>query len=123
MKKYFQYSILAAFLALFSAGHAAAQTFGCASGKLCNPLGNVNNLTEFIRRVLQVVVEIGFPIAVFFIIYSGFLFVKARGNPEEINTAKKAFMWSVIGTVVLLGAWVIAEAIGGTINQLGGRSF
>ena len=57
-------------------------------------------------------------VAVFFIVYSGFLFVTARGSEDKLKTAKRALLYSVIGTAILLGAWVIAEVIASTINQL-----
>ena len=52
------------------------------------------------------------------IIYSGFLFVFARGNDEKLKTAKDALFYSIIGAAVLLGSWAIAEMIASTINTL-----
>jgi len=74
---------------------------------------------EFIFAILRIVVLIGIPIAVFFVIYAGFLFVTARGSDEQLNKAKKAFFWALIGSAVLLGAWVLAKAVEGTLMQLG----
>ena len=65
-------------------------------------------------------VSIGFPILVLALVYSGFLFVKAQGNPTEIETAKKAFFWTVVGGVVLLGSSILAGAIGGTVDAVKG---
>lgn len=78
---------------------------------LKNPLGNVNTLDAFIQVIAKTAATLGGIIAVIFIIYSGFLFVKARGNPTEITKAKETLKWTVIGTAVLLGAYVIAQAI------------
>ncbi|MCR4306787.1 MAG: pilin, partial [Candidatus Yonathbacteria bacterium] len=78
----------------------------------------VANLNALIEKILKVVVDIGTPIAVLFIIYAGFLFVTAQGDPTKITKAKNAFTWAIIGTAVLLGAWVLAVAIGGTIGNL-----
>ena len=88
------------------------------SGTLPNPL-NANTIPEFIASILNIVVQIGVPIVALFIIYSGFLFVKARGNPEELKTAKTAIVWTLIGAAILLGASVLADVIGGTISDLG----
>ncbi len=90
---------------------------GGISGKLDNPI-SVNSFPEFISLLLKIAVQIGFPVAVLFIIYSGFLFVKAQGNEKELETAKKALTWTIIGTAILLGASVISYAIQNTINQL-----
>ena len=88
--------------------------------KLENPLGDkVKTLPDFVVLILDnIVIPIGGVIVVFFVIYSGFLFVKARGKPEEIKTAIKTFQYTIIGALVLLGAKVIAGVIQGTIGAL-----
>jgi len=45
------------------------------------------------------------------IIWSGFLFVTARGSDEQLKKAKSTFQWTIIGAVVLLGSSAIAKAI------------
>ncbi|MEK7152145.1 MAG: hypothetical protein AAB773_01815, partial [Patescibacteria group bacterium] len=52
---------------------------GSAKATLQSPLGGVANLNDLIEKILKVVVDIGTPIAVLFIIYAGFLFVTAQG--------------------------------------------
>lgn len=100
-----------------SAAGMSGGSGGSFSGKLDNPI-SVGSFPEFIALLLKIAVQIGFPIAVLFIIYSGFLFVKAQGNETELTKAKKALTWTIIGTAVLLGASVISYAIQNTINQL-----
>ena len=85
---------------------------------LPNPL-KVDTLAAFVQKVLEIVTTIGIPIVAIFIIYSGFLFVKARGNPEELKTAKQTFLWTVVGAAILLGSWILAKAICETVVQLG----
>ena len=86
---------------------------------LNNPLGAQNqSLMDLIATLLILVARIGAVICVFFIIYSGFLFIKAQGNEGELTKAKSIFMWSIIGTAVLLGASVIAQVITGTVYSV-----
>lgn len=87
---------------------------------LPNPVGANTTLFALLGKVLDVMVSIGFPILVLALVYSGFLFVKAQGNPTEIETAKKAFFWTVVGGVVLLGSSILAGAIGGTVDAVKG---
>ena len=96
-----------------------APTLLFAAG-LENPLagGGITSIATFVEKFLKAVVYVGFPIAVLFIVYSGFLFVLAQGNSGELEKAKKNFMWTVIGVGLFLGAWALAELIRGTINQL-----
>ncbi|MBI5004834.1 MAG: hypothetical protein HZC04_01450 [Candidatus Lloydbacteria bacterium] len=96
---------------------ALANSPGSGSNALPNPIA-ASTFQELIQKMLKVVIDIGVPVATLFIIYSGFLFVKAQGNPEKLKEAKETFFWTIVGTAVLLGAWVLAQAIAGTINQL-----
>ncbi|MDD5068849.1 MAG: pilin [Candidatus Pacebacteria bacterium] len=89
-----------------------------SNGRLPNPLGNTCDLYTLLNKILKVAEQIGGVIIVLAIIYTGFLFVKARGNSEELETAKRAFMWTVIGAGVLLGATVLSKIIENTIKQL-----
>ena len=93
---------------------------GFAQG-LDNPLQKqFSSLPAFIEEVVDILRTMGFYAAVVGLVYSGFLFVKARGNDQELSKAKQALWWTVIGTAVLLGAWVFAEAIKNTICEIRG---
>ena len=82
-----------------------------------NPL-KFKTLGEFVEELVTVARNIGMLVAVFSIVYAGFLKVTALGDEEKLKKANKAFLWSVIGTAVLLGAWLIATAIQGTVQEL-----
>ncbi|MBI2120510.1 MAG: hypothetical protein HYT94_02710 [Parcubacteria group bacterium] len=88
-----------------------------ATEQLENP-AKAATLQDFIHDILAIIVKIGIPVATVFIIWSGFLFLTAQGDEKQLTTAKHAFVWSCIGTGVLLGAWVLATAIKGTIDLL-----
>jgi len=94
----------------------AVTATGPSSG-LTNPIA-ANSLSQFLTKFLDILVQVGFPIIVLAIIYTGFLFVKAQGNPEELQTAKRAFMWTVIGALILLGASAISELVQGTVDEI-----
>lgn len=81
-----------------------------AQVELPNPV-NANTFTELINLFAGLAVQIGIPIAAIFIIFAGFQFVTARGNQTKLQNAKTTFYWTIIGTVILVGAWVIAKAV------------
>ena len=86
---------------------------------LDNPLGDkINDLPYFIYTILEVVFQIGAILSVLAIIYVGFLFVSARGDPEKLVTARRAFLYTIIGIAVLLGATLIASVIDSTVTDL-----
>ncbi len=84
-----------------------------------NPLGAGNDSVEALMlKIMTLVVTVGAIVVVFFIIYSGYLFVKARGNPTEIEKAKSTFFATVIGATILLGADIIANVVINTVNTI-----
>ncbi len=85
--------------------------------KLDNPI-KYDDLGSLLIAVAEEAAKVGFYIVIFFIIYSGFLFVKARGNDKELESAKRTFLYTVIGAAILLGATVLANVIQGTVEQL-----
>lgn len=85
--------------------------------KLENPISS-NTINEFIVKILEGILKIGLPIIALAVIYCGFLFVAARGNPEKISKAKDALLYTLIGAGVLLGSWAIAELISDTVSAL-----
>lgn len=88
------------------------------SGSMFKNPASVESVEKFIERVLQAVVYIALPIIALFMVYAGFLFVKARGSSSDIEEAKKNFSAVVIGAILILGAWVFATLIAGTVSQI-----
>ncbi len=86
---------------------------------IINPLDNkIDTIPKFIVAVIEIVLIIAVPIIVLAVIYVGFLFVKAQGNPEAITKAKKALIYTLIGAALVLGAFVIANAIDKTVDEI-----
>lgn len=88
-------------------------------GKIHNPLGKTTSIPALIKSTLEGALVIGIPVVALAIIYCGFLFVFAMGNPEKLKKAKDALLYTLIGAAVLLGAWAIANLIVTTVKGLG----
>ncbi len=82
-----------------------------------NPL-KAQSLTELITMVIKLLIELGIPVAILFIIYAGFKYVTARGKPDAIKEAHAILLWTVVGIAVLLGSMVIAEIVKNTIEAV-----
>ena len=106
---------LAAAVVLLNTSIAFAQQTG-----LQNPL-QFSDIASFIAGALKVLVIVALPIITVFIVISGFMFVAARGNEKKLEDAKRNFVYVIIGAILILGAWVIATLIGGTISQIVGQ--
>lgn len=108
--------ILASFLMIAPVFFARAD----GSGTLENPLKGINTVPDFIQKIISdIILPIGVPVITFFIIYSGYLFVAARGDAAKLKAAKDTLLYTVIGAAVILGAWILAQAIGQTVKELG----
>ena len=94
----------------------------CGSGST-NSFNNVSkycDIKSFVAGALKAFVMLSLPIVAFFIVLSGFYFVIARGNPAKLTTAKWNFLYVMIGTCLVLGAWLLASLIGSTVTQITG---
>ena len=92
-----------------------------AEGGLNNPLNsNFSSVPAFIAGALKALALIALPIITLFLVISGFLFVTAQGNEQKLQKAKLNFFYVIIGALLILGAWIIATLIAGTVNQVAG---
>ncbi|MCC2630673.1 MAG: hypothetical protein K0S38_482 [Candidatus Paceibacter sp.] len=84
--------------------------------QLCNPLkSRYGTLCQVLVGLLTLITEIGALIAVILIIWTGFKFITAQGNPAKLGEAKRAFFAVIIGTAILLGASAIANVVVRTV--------
>jgi hypothetical protein len=89
--------------------------------KITNPLkaGVGDNLTSIVAAIMSgIVMPIASVLVVLAILYSGFQFVVAQGNPTELQKARSGLLWVLIGSAILLGAYGISTALEATIKQI-----
>ena len=72
--------------------------------------------------ILNLVMQLGTVAVIFMLVYTGFKYVAARGNPGAIASAHQALAWTVIGALVLLGSAALAQGICATVVALGSGS-
>ncbi len=87
------------------------------SGVLQNPT-KFSTVAEFMNAIFGVLIQLGAVAVTLAIVYSGFLFVAARGNPEELKKAKTTLFWTILGSLVLLGAQVISDIIENSLKTV-----
>ena len=105
---------------LISSTHAQTTSTGAISFQLSNPLGGTADLPTFVQNILKAAVLFLTPVVTVMMLYSGFLFVKARGNSENLTEAKSALMYTMIGAALVLGAEGFSLVIKNTVTCLGG---
>lgn len=85
---------------------------------ITNPLGNTDTVNGLIKKILIGVIKIGIPLIAIMLVYTGFLYVMARGKPAAIETANQSLLYTLLGAAILLGSWAIAQLISNTVLQL-----
>ncbi len=86
---------------------------------LINPLGASGSTLEgFLGSILDIVIRIGTIVVILMLVFVGYKFVVARGDPGEIKAAKDNLLWTVVGALILLGAKAIAIGIEATVKAL-----
>jgi hypothetical protein len=74
-----------------------------------------DNIAVIVARVIRVALTLVGVIFVILIIYAGFLYLLARGEPEPVKKAKKIFQQSIIGLIIIFSAYSITSFI---LNRL-----
>ncbi len=64
-------------------------------------------------------IYLGISFAILAIIWVGFKFVLAQGNPEKIKEARTWFFYIIIGLAILISARVIVEVVQNTLIKSG----
>lgn len=91
---------------------------GGLSFKLKSPLkiDASAGIEGLIKALLNILLVIAIPIIVFFIIYAGFSYVTAQGNPEKIKVATRSLTYAIIGAVLILGATALTQVVTGIVD-------
>jgi len=81
--------------------------------------GDVTKIQSFIQSVIQVLVTLAGLVSVGFFVWGGFGYITSSGNPEALDRSKKTILYSAVGLVVVLGAFVLSNIV----SQLAGTAF
>ena len=87
---------------------------------ITNPISSAgDNFIAILASLLRnVVMPIAAVLVVLFIIYAGFTFLTAQGNPKKIEDAKQRILWALIGAGILLGAEAISFVVCNTVADI-----
>jgi len=73
------------------------------------------NLAETIGQIIKGALSLLGVIFMLLVIYGGFLWMTAAGNEEQITKAKNILKASIIGLIIVIGAYAIAFFV---VNQI-----
>lgn len=81
--------------------HAYAQATG----------GNISNVENFIRNVIQIIAGLAGLIATGFFVAGGFGYITSSGNPENLDKSKRTLIYAAVGLAITIGAFVLSNII------------
>ncbi|MCA9348395.1 TrbC/VirB2 family protein [Candidatus Saccharibacteria bacterium] len=81
--------------------HAYAQATG----------GNISNVENFIRNVIQIIAGLAGLIATGFFVAGGFGYITSSGNPENLEKSKRTLIYAAVGLAITIGAFVLSNII------------
>ena len=70
------------------------------------------DVTKILGNVLNFLLSVAGIVGIIGIVISGFFYLTAAGDEEQIRKAKLGLTWSVIGLTVVLGALLLVSQIG-----------
>ena len=74
------------------------------------------NITEFILRIINILLGVVGLIAVLFLIIGGFRYITAGGNEETAESGKKTIINAIIGIIIVILSFVIVRVISNAVK-------
>lgn len=73
---------------------------------------------DALLTIIDIILIFALPLIILYIMYAGYLFVTAQGNPSKVTEARTALLWAVVGGVIVLAAKIIVGVIQSTATAL-----
>jgi hypothetical protein len=99
-------------------GHCYAQPPALNVMTVINGESSFNSIGDYISAVYQMLVPFMAIVAVVMIMIGGLQYILARGNPKAITQAKERITKAVIGFVLLLSAYALANLLDPSLTHL-----
>lgn len=94
-------------------------SFVLAQTTLPNPLGATDTIPKLLKLIITAIGTLVASLGTIMLIVAGILYLTSAGNPEKINTAKKALIYAIVGIAIGVAAGVIATVICNIIGVTG----
>ncbi len=83
---------------------------GVGNPTIQNPLSS-SDTQQFITKIVTMFLGLLGFLASVMIVYNGFLYITAAGNEQQTAKAKTGLLWSIVGFMTALLAYVLIEAV------------
>ena len=72
---------------------------------------DVSKVQTFIQSVVEVLVTLAGVTAAGVFVWGGFRYITSTGDPESLDGAKKTIVYSAVGLVIVLAAFVLTNIV------------
>ena len=100
----FSFGIAKSVMAINTGLQTTAETAGLTTAGATDVYGTVSNVISAVLGLVGVIFLI-------LTIYSGFLWMTAQGNPEQVKKAKTMIVQSIIGMFVIFSAYFLTDFV------------
>jgi len=76
-----------------------------------NPL-EAETFTELLDTIMNFLFWLAVVIAPLLLLYAGFTYITAAGNPEKVRTANRIILFTIIGFIIIIAAKGIIAFLG-----------
>jgi len=83
----------------------------CAGKNVTIGSCNLNSVFKLIVNIATVIVALTGSAALLMFAYGGAMFILAAGQAERISKAKEILKMAIIGLIIILGSWLIVNAV------------
>lgn len=73
--------------------------------------GGATDLPVLVGRIINTLLSVLGIIFVCFVVYAGFLYLTAAGNPDAVKKAKALLTQAIIGIVIIVAAYAISSFV------------
>jgi len=101
-----------------SPANVGAQTTGGSTSEpaktgisIPNPLGNCNDASCVISRIIRAILGVVAVVATFMFIWGGVLMLTSGGNERQVRQAKDTLTWAAIGIIIIIVSWSIIRFV------------
>jgi hypothetical protein len=85
--------------------------FVLTSSVLAQSSGDVGQVENFIRNVIQAIAGLAGLIATGFFVVGGFGYITSSGNPDTLERSKRTLIYSGMGLAITIGAFVLSNIV------------
>lgn len=103
-----------------SAQLSDAQTDLTSVGTAIGTDATTNELPELIGNIISVLLSVLGIIFVVLVVYAGFLYLTAAGDDAKVKKAKTMLTQAVIGLVIIVAAYAIADFVIDALTEVAG---